>query len=154
MLLCYCNKHHDQKQLREDRIYFTLLHIIKGSQVRRSRQKPGGRNWSRNHGRMLLTGLVPVAFSVCFLLQPRPPCLGTAQFTGPGPPTSVDRWEHVSRTCLQASVLEATLQLRFLPSSQVCVMLTAGSDCDTPPRECGTASGCPGSTGNNYVNFL
>jgi hypothetical protein len=37
-------KHHDQKQLREERVYYSLYIIIQGSQGRHSRQEPGGRN--------------------------------------------------------------------------------------------------------------
>jgi hypothetical protein len=39
------------------------------------KQGPGGRNWSRDHGGMLLTGLPQGSHSASFLIQPRPTCL-------------------------------------------------------------------------------
>lgn len=38
-----------------------LVFMVKGSQGRKSRQEPGSRNWSRDHGEAVLTGLLPVA---------------------------------------------------------------------------------------------
>ena len=44
-------KHHDQKQLWQESVYFSLQfhiivrHFIKESQGRNLRQEPGGRNW-------------------------------------------------------------------------------------------------------------
>ena len=35
------------------------------------RQQPGGRSWCTGHGRMLLTGLLLMACSACFLIEPR-----------------------------------------------------------------------------------
>lgn len=32
-----------------------------------------GKNWSRDHGRMSFAGLLPMAYSANFLIQPRPP---------------------------------------------------------------------------------
>jgi hypothetical protein len=34
-------------------------------------QEPGGRSWCRSHGGMLLTGLLIMACSACFLIEPR-----------------------------------------------------------------------------------
>jgi hypothetical protein len=34
-------------------------------------QEPGGRSWCRGHGRVLLTGLLPMACSACFLIEHR-----------------------------------------------------------------------------------
>ena len=48
-------------------------------------QEAGGRSWCRGHGGVLLTGLLPVACSTCFLIEPRttragmtPPTMGWA----------------------------------------------------------------------------
>lgn len=54
-----------------------LLHltsVIKGNQSRSSRQKPGSRNWSRDHEGPLRTGLLHLARPVCFPLHLRTPC--------------------------------------------------------------------------------
>lgn len=52
----------DQKQLGRGRVYFTLQlwghSITKGSQGKDLGQKPRCRNWSRDHGGMLLTSLL------------------------------------------------------------------------------------------------
>lgn len=42
----HCCEFHDQKQLEEQRVYFTLQAVVltKGSQGRYSEQEPGGRN--------------------------------------------------------------------------------------------------------------
>lgn len=53
--------------------------IPSGRKVRAdSRQKPGGRNWSKDHGVMLLIGLLLVACSVGLFMQSRTTCLGLA----------------------------------------------------------------------------
>lgn len=43
-VFCYCEKHYDQKQLREGRVYLILQLIIKGSWGRNSR-----RDQSKSH---------------------------------------------------------------------------------------------------------
>lgn len=47
--------------------------IIKESQGQELKQ---GRNWSRDHGRILRTGLFSVAHSACFFYNPGPPSQG------------------------------------------------------------------------------
>ena len=59
-------KHHGQKkQVGEERVFMaytsTALFIIEGSQG----------SSKRSHGGMLLTGLLPMACSACFLIEPR-----------------------------------------------------------------------------------
>jgi hypothetical protein len=54
-------KHHDQKQLGEERVYMayqcsSLKEVRTGTQAR---QEPGGRSWCRGHGGVLLTELAP-----------------------------------------------------------------------------------------------
>jgi hypothetical protein len=60
----------------------TLLFITKERQDWNS-SRSGSRNWCRGHGGMLLTGLLPLACSICFLIElkttsPRmaPPTIG------------------------------------------------------------------------------
>jgi hypothetical protein len=61
-----------KKQVGEERVYSaynsTLLFITKGSQDRNS-HRAGSRSWCRGHGEMLLTGLLPLACSACFLIK-------------------------------------------------------------------------------------
>jgi hypothetical protein len=40
--------------------------------------EPRGRSWCRGHGGMLLTGLLPLACSACFLIEPRTTSPGMA----------------------------------------------------------------------------
>lgn len=47
---------------------YNLQSFVKGTQ---GREGPGGRNWSRHHGEMLLTGLVFLDFSACILILSR-----------------------------------------------------------------------------------
>lgn len=47
---------------------------MKGSQGRNSEQGPGGRNWSRDHGRILPTDFFPMAFSAYYFIYPRTIC--------------------------------------------------------------------------------
>jgi hypothetical protein len=51
-----------------------MSHSIKGNLGKSSIQKPGGRKWSRDHGGMLLTGLLSMACSVWFLIQSKTTC--------------------------------------------------------------------------------
>jgi hypothetical protein len=39
LVLYCCEKHHDQKQLGEERVFFSLQFIVKGSEGRCSRQE-------------------------------------------------------------------------------------------------------------------
>jgi hypothetical protein len=79
----------------------TLLFITKGSQDWNS-SRAGSRSWCRGHGGMLLSGLLPLACSACFLIEPRT--------TGPAmvPPTRglsplITNWENA----LQLDLIEA-----------------------------------------------
>lgn len=51
-------KHYDREQLREKRAYFRLHVLIPVPHSGRSRQKAGGRSWSRSRRGGLLTGLL------------------------------------------------------------------------------------------------
>jgi hypothetical protein len=63
-----------KKQVGEERVcsayVSTLLFITKRSQDRNS-SRSGSRSWCRGHGGMLLTGLLPLACSACFLIEPK-----------------------------------------------------------------------------------
>jgi hypothetical protein len=47
----------------------TTQSMIKGRQGRKSRQECGGRNWHRSHGGVLLTALLLMTSSACFLAE-------------------------------------------------------------------------------------
>jgi len=74
-----CTNIMTKKQVGEERVYSaytsTWLSITKGSQYWIS-SRSGSRSWCRGHGGMLLTGLLPLACSACFLYNPRPPAQG------------------------------------------------------------------------------
>ena len=84
-------KYHGQQQLWEEKVYFTLAFTIKSSQDRNSsragiwRQELMQRPW-----RVLLTGLLLMTCSTCFLIEPRTTCLGVA------PPTVGWALHHLS----------------------------------------------------------
>lgn len=68
--MCFygCYKHHGQNQLRKEKglIQFTVLSsysITEGNHGRNSRRKAGDRNWSRNHGEMVLNDLMSIPCS-------------------------------------------------------------------------------------------
>lgn len=54
------------KQLGEVRVFSVYTSITEGQQGRTLRQEPGDGNRSREHREMLLTGLLPLAFSGYF----------------------------------------------------------------------------------------
>lgn len=64
----FSDKYHNWKQLGRGKVlsglYFTVYHW------RKPRQKPGGRNWSRDHGGTLLNWLLSVACYLAFLHNP------------------------------------------------------------------------------------
>jgi hypothetical protein len=62
-----------------------LLFITKGSQDWNS-SRSGSRSWCRGYGGMLLTDLLPLACSACFLLETKTTSPGMAPPTV-GPPT-------------------------------------------------------------------
>lgn len=68
-------RHYCQQKLGEERVYFAsqlISAITEGNQGKNSGQEPGGRNWSRGHGRvLLLTNLLFITFSACFLVEPK-----------------------------------------------------------------------------------
>ena len=79
-----------KKQVREERVYSayisSLLFIPKGSQDWKP-SRSGSRSWCRGHGGMLLTGLLPLPCSACFLIEPKTTSLGMAPLTnGPSHP--------------------------------------------------------------------
>ena len=63
-----------KKQVGEERVYSaytsTLLFITKGSQDWIS-SRSKSRSWCRGHGGMLFTGLLPLACSACFHIEPK-----------------------------------------------------------------------------------
>lgn len=80
MLAVAVIKQHNHKQLGEEKVSFaytsTSHSIIKGRQNTGIGQQPGGRDWSRSHGGMLLSTLLLVTCSAC--MQPNIICLGMA----------------------------------------------------------------------------
>ena len=79
-------KHHDQSNLGRKDLFQLILpgnntslrEVREGTQVG---QEPGGRSWWWGHERVLLIGLLPIACSAWFLIDPR------STWTGMAPPT-------------------------------------------------------------------
>lgn len=111
---CCCDKHRDQKQVWEERVYFISHFRIIVHCWRKLVQKPGGRNRSRIHCRMQLTGSLLMACSACFLRQLRITCPrdGTAQGELGLPYQSLIKV--VPQTLLQADLMETFSQ--FFPN--------------------------------------
>lgn len=63
-------KHHGQKQLQEEKVFFWLIHTKPSPLLEVSAGNSSGSR-SMNHERKLLTGLLLVVTSACFLIQPR-----------------------------------------------------------------------------------
>jgi hypothetical protein len=76
-----CTNIMTKKQFGEERIYSaynsTLLFITKGSQDWNS-STSGSRSWYWGYGGILLTGLLPLACSACFFIEPKTTSLGMA----------------------------------------------------------------------------
>lgn len=75
-------KYHGQdgKEAGEERICLTCMFqsVTRGSQGRSSRLEAGGMNPSGDHGGTLITGLLLVVCSVCFLMHSRTTWTGMA----------------------------------------------------------------------------
>jgi hypothetical protein len=113
-----------KKQVGEERAYLaytsTLLFITKGFQDWNS-SRSGSRSWCWGHGGMLLTGLLPLSCSACFLIEPKTTSPEMAPPTM-GPPTP----DHKLRKCLTA-VSHGGISSREAPFSVItpaCVKLT------------------------------
>lgn len=86
-------KHHDQKQAGKKKcVWLTFLHDSSTSKKARTGteagQEPGRRSWCRHSGGALFTGLLPMATSASFLIEPRTTSPRTKSLTmGCPPPT-------------------------------------------------------------------
>jgi hypothetical protein len=85
-LLLLCWNTMAQKQLWEERFVRVLFpyHSPSLEEVKaraQAGQEPGGRSWCRSYGGMLLTGLLPMVCSACFLIEPRATSPGKAPLT-------------------------------------------------------------------------
>jgi hypothetical protein len=84
----FCTNIMTKNQVGEEGLYSaytsTLLFIIEGSQDWNS-SRSGSRSWCRGHGGMLLTGLLPLACSACFFIEPKSTSPGMEPTTM-GPP--------------------------------------------------------------------
>lgn len=78
-----CDKNTNQTQLGQERVCLAYApHIIKGSQDRNSdRAGTGDSSWCKGHRGMLLTDLFFMAYSACFLIEPRATSPETAPLT-------------------------------------------------------------------------
>ena len=72
--------------------FSTLLLITKGSQNWNS-SRSGSRSWCRGHGGMFFTGLLSLACSACFLIEPKTTSPGMAPPTR-GSPHLITNWEN------------------------------------------------------------
>jgi len=107
-------KNHDQKASWGGKDLFVLgfhtpcsssMEVRTGTQAGK---KPGGRNRCGGHGGMLLTGLLPMVCSACFLIESRTSSPGIT------PPTM--GWALPNFTdALQLGFMVPFLQLRFIP---------------------------------------
>ena len=107
-----CTNIMTKKQVREERVYSAytsaLLFITKGSQDWNS-SRLGSRSWCRNHGEMILIGLLPLACSACSLIEPK----NTSPKVEPptrGPASLITNWVNDS----QLDLMEALPQLKLL----------------------------------------
>jgi hypothetical protein len=105
-------------------IHLTFTHCCSSSNEVRTGihtgQEPGGRNWCRGHGGMLLTGLLPLACSACSFIEPKTTSPGMKP-PKMGPPLLINNQENV----LQLDLMGATspVQAPFF-ITPACVKLT------------------------------
>jgi hypothetical protein len=108
----FCTNIMTKKQVGEERVYSAytpmLLFITKGSRDWNS-SRSGSRSWCRGHGGMFLTGLLPLACSACFLIEPKTTSSSMAPPTR-GPPPLITNWENT----LQLDLMETVPQLKLL----------------------------------------
>lgn len=73
----FCDKTLTKSNLRKEQFVSAskMQPLIEGIQGRNFRPEPRSRNWSRAHVRTLLTVLISMAYSACFLGYPRTTCL-------------------------------------------------------------------------------
>ena len=92
----------------------------RGSEVRAGTQ---GR-CCMGHGKVLLTGLLPLACSACFLINPRTTCSVIASPTVGWalPPTPISK-KMPPQACLQANLMETFFSTK-IPSSQISLHLS------------------------------
>ena len=90
-----------------------------GSQDRSARQEdPGGKSWSRGHGGMLLTSLLPTAAQpLSYTTQNHQPWGGTT-YSELGPPPSIVSQENEPQAYPQANLLR-TFDPTEVPSSKM-----------------------------------
>jgi hypothetical protein len=104
-----CTNIMTKKQVGEEKVYWaytsTLLFITKGSQDWNS-WRSGSRSWCRSHGGI---GLLLLACSACFLIQPKTTSPGMVPLTM-GPPHLITNWENA----LQLELMEAFPHLKLL----------------------------------------
>ena len=110
-------KHHDQSNLGRKGLFHHIAH-----HPEKTEQDPGGRSWCRGHGGVLLIGLLPMACSACFVIEPRTTSPGMA------PPTVV--WvsaiNHQSRKYSIGQSFEGIFSIEgpFSKMSLACATLT------------------------------
>ena len=112
-------KHHDQESSWGGKGLFSL-HIAVHHQRKSGLELKQVRSWYRGHGGMLLTGLLPLACSACFRIEPSATSPGMAPPTM-GPPHLITNWENA----LQLDPMEAFPQGRIFFSviTPACVKL-------------------------------
>jgi hypothetical protein len=85
LLFCCCDKILTKTYLGKIQFIrltsYVVITVIEGRQGRNARQKPGGSNWSRRHGGVLLTALLSLSCLSIFLTQTRPSTPGMAPST-------------------------------------------------------------------------
>lgn len=135
----WCFKHHDQKQLGEERVYLILQVTV--HHWWKSKQKCGDRNWSRGHGRTLcfVFWLVSTGLLSCFSFITQIHLVRDSK-THSG--LSISTWTIKTnkqtnnlalQTFLQANLGEAISQLRFPVPKYTYINLTTINGDNHPP---------------------
>lgn len=118
-LLCIpAIKHHGQNQPRDRKVYFTynpdrspsMKEVRAEIQVG---QENGGRNWSRGHREVMLTGLLSMACSFCFVIASSTTIPRVGAHNCLEPPTSIIDQDSIPHIHLQVCLMEAFSRLRY-----------------------------------------
>ena len=129
-----------------------------GKEVREGMQTaPGGRSWCKDHGGMLLTGLLSMACSVCFLIEPRIPGPGMAHSQWAGPLSCWSLRKCPTGGChrvISSTEAPSLLTLVCVKLTQIQPVILHSSFFFVHADSVTKMSSCPEPTGYSYWDLL
>ena len=84
-----------RSKMGEGRVYSAYISILLLLTKESDSSRSGSRSWCRGHGRMFLTGLLPLACSACTLIEPKSTSPEMVPLTrGPPPWSLIEKMPH------------------------------------------------------------